>query len=126
MPIIKASISSLLITTIVFLGLDSIYLFTMRDFFNKVVHRVQGSPLQINLVGAILCYATLVAGLFYFILRTNASLMDAFLLGLFVYGVYETTTYALLKNWSFKAVILDTTWGGILFALSSIASVCRP
>ena len=45
--------------------------------------------------------------------------MDAFLLGIVIYGVYESTNYAILKNWNIKAVALDTLWGGILFALTT-------
>ena len=43
------------------------------------------------------------------------SLPDAFLLGIVIYGVYETTSYALLDKWTLNAVLLDTLWGGILF-----------
>ena len=38
-------------------------------------------------------------------------------MGILIYGVYETTNYALFKNWSIFTVILDTLWGGTLFAL---------
>jgi uncharacterized membrane protein len=41
---------------------------------------------------------------------------EAFLLGIVIYGVYETTNYALFKNWSILTVFMDTLWGGILFA----------
>jgi uncharacterized membrane protein len=57
----------------------------------------------------------LILGLYYFILKENKSLKDAFLLGIFVYGVYELVTITLLKDWKWKTVIIDTLWGGILF-----------
>jgi len=44
---------------------------------------------------------------------------DAFLLGVFVYGVYETTSLALLRKWRPTTVLIDTLWGGILFALTT-------
>jgi len=37
-------------------------------------------------------------------------------LGIVIYGVYETTNYALLKDLSILTVIIDTLWGGLLFA----------
>ena len=40
------------------------------------------------------------------------------LLGLVAYGTYELTNMATLANWSWKMVILDTTWGGILTAIT--------
>jgi uncharacterized membrane protein len=61
----------------------------------------------------------LIGGLFYFILKNKRPVQDAFLLGLVIYGVYETTTYALLKNWNFATVMVDTLWGGILLALTT-------
>jgi uncharacterized membrane protein len=58
-------------------------------------------------------------GINYFIIKPRKSVSEAFLLGLVIYGVYETTNYALLSNWSFLTVIIDTLWGGILFALTA-------
>ena len=55
----------------------------------------------------------------YFILKQRRSVMDAFILGIVIYGVYETTTYALLKKWSIQTVMIDTLWGGILFGLTT-------
>jgi uncharacterized membrane protein len=61
----------------------------------------------------------LILGLYYFIIKPNRSIKDAFLLGLVIYGVYEGTNYALFNNWSEYIVIIDTLWGGILFALTT-------
>jgi len=99
--------------------LDSIYLSIFSNFFNNVVTKVQGSKLKINLIGATLCYIFLVFGLNYFIISRRKPLLDAFILGIVIYGVYETTTYALLEKWSPLAVILDTFWGGVLFTLTT-------
>ncbi len=55
-------------------------------------------------------------GLNYFIIKPKRSISDAFLLGLVIYGVYETTNWAIFNKWSVKSVIIDTLWGGILFA----------
>jgi uncharacterized membrane protein len=104
---------------ITMLSLDLIYLSTFSGFFNKLVKSIQGTPIEFNIIGAILCYLLLIGGLSYFILSKKRALKDAFLLGLVIYGVYETTNYTILKNWSFKAVMLDTLWGAILFTLTS-------
>ena len=60
----------------------------------------------------------LTTGIFYFAIQKNMSIMECALLGLFVYGVYETTNKAILKNWHFKTVVIDTLWGAVLFSLS--------
>ena len=33
--------------------------------------------------------------------------------------VYETTNKAIIKNWTWKTVMIDGIWGGILFSLTT-------
>jgi uncharacterized membrane protein len=110
---------SLLISAVLFVCIDAIYLNLMKGYFDKQVKDVQGSPIQLNLVGAFLTYIFLIYGLNYFIISKNRSVSDAFLLGIVIYAVYEFTNLSLLKNWHVLTTILDTTWGGILFALTT-------
>lgn len=107
---------TLLISAIIFILIDSVYLNLLKGYFEQQVVKVQGSPLKMNFLGAALCYIFLIAGLNYFIIKPKKSVQDAFLLGIVIYGVFETTNYALFKNWSIVSVIIDTLWGGILFA----------
>ena len=85
-----------------------------------VVTTGQGSTIKMDLLATFFCYIFLIFGLNYFIIKRNHSVLDAFLLGLVIYGVYETTTKALFHKWSWLTVIIDTLWGGILFALTTI------
>jgi len=109
----------MLISAIVFITIDSIYLNIMKKYFENQIQSVQGSSVKMNFLGAALCYLFLIIGINYFIIKPNKSINDAFLLGIVIYGVYETTNYALFKNWSLGTVIMDTLWGGILFALTT-------
>ena len=79
----------------------------------------KGSAVNFNYLGAALCYIFLIIGINYFIIKPKKSVSDAFLLGIVIYGVYETTNYASLKNWSLLTVIIDTLWGGLLFAATT-------
>jgi len=106
----------MLLSAIVMLSLDFVYLSTMKGYFMNQVKNVQGYALKLNYFGAALCYVFLIAGLNYFIIKPRKSVSDAFLLGLVIYGVYETTNYALFSNWSIVSVIIGTLWGGLLFA----------
>ena len=108
-----------LVSAIVFISIDFIYLNVMKGYFDWQVKLVQGSPIKMNLLGAALCYILLIVGINYFIIKPRKSVSDAFLLGIIIYGVYETTTYALLKNWSILTVMIDTLWGGLLFAATT-------
>jgi uncharacterized membrane protein len=56
--------------------------------------------MELDLVAAVLCYVSLVALLWWFIIRERRSPWEAALLGFFVYAVYETTNKATLKDWS--------------------------
>ena len=109
----------LLVSAIVFISIDFIYLNVIKDYFNNQIQSVQGSAPKINYLGAALCYIFLIAGINYFIIKPKKSVNEAFLLGIVIYGVYETTNYALLKNWSILTVIIDTLWGGLLFAATT-------
>jgi len=109
----------ILITAVFLLALDFIYLNAMSNYFKNQVKIVQKTPIKINYLGVILCYILLIIGLYYFIIKRNKSVFDAFLLGFFVYGVYETTTLGLFTNWSFTTVVLDTLWGASLFAITT-------
>ncbi len=110
---------SLLVSAIVFVSLDAVYLNLLKDYFNKQVQDIQGTKIQFNLLAALICYIFLIYGLNYFIIRPRKSASDAFLLGLVIYGVYETTNWAIFTKWSPLSVIIDTLWGGTLFWLTT-------
>ena len=112
-------VNQVLISGAAMLCLDFIYLSLFSKFFNTLIQSIQGSKIKFNMTGAILCYILLIVGLNYFIIAPRKSLADAFLLGLVIYGVYETTNYAIIEKWTPQAVALDTLWGAILFTLTT-------
>ena len=115
----KKQIFNIFVSSIVFIVIDSVYLYLIKDYFNNQVKLIQGSPIKINSYAIIICYIILIFGINYFIIIPNRSILDAFLLGLIIYGVYETTNMALFSKWSWLTVVIDTLWGGILFALTT-------
>jgi uncharacterized membrane protein len=112
-------LKNILISGAAMLGLDFIYLSAFSKFFNNLIISIQGSPIKMNVMGALLCYILLIFGVNYFIIDPKKPLADAFLLGVVIYGVYETTNYAIIRKWKPQAVALDTLWGGILMALTT-------
>ncbi len=112
----------IILPSIILLLLDTIYLSLIYKQFESQVISVQKVSLKIRYLGAILCYLALIFGLYYFILKPHRPIIDAFIMGVIIYGVYETTNYATLKNWDMKFMIIDTIWGGLLFALTTFAS----
>jgi uncharacterized membrane protein len=109
----------ILLPTIILLTLDSIYIYATLNEFRLQIAEVQRVVLQLKYLGAVLCYFFLIFGLYYFILREHKSVFDAMLFGFVIYGVYDTTTYAVLKKWKLKLMIMDTLWGGALMGLTT-------
>ena len=112
-------IKEIIISSIVLLILDGAYITLNQSAFENQVASVQRVILQVNLVGAIICYFFLIFGLNYFIISKKRSLLDAFLFGLIIYAVYDSTNYALFKQWKPLLAIMDGIWGGVLFALTT-------
>lgn len=112
------NINTLLVSGFIFIIIDSIYLNIMKKYFSHQVYLVQGSALKMDYLATFLCYIFLIIGLNYFILGPKRSILDAFILGLVIYGVFETTNKALFSKWNWFSVFIDTLWGGILFALT--------
>jgi len=130
-------LTDLIVLAVIILALDSVFLYLAKDIFARQVMLVQGTAIKVNIPSAAACYLLIVLGLYFFVLRhiivpnaTSAAaaiqtmrlsdgIKAAFFLGILVYGVYETTTLAILRNWSPMTAVIDTTWGGTLFALST-------
>ena len=115
----KNELQKIFSTFIIFTLIDSLYLMLSKSHFENLVKQIQTSPLQIKVVPTLLCYFALVFGLYYFIIREKKSILEAGLLGLTIYSVYEMTNLAIFRKWDIKIAIVDILWGGFLFSLST-------
>ena len=113
-------IKNILLLGLIFVLVDVGYLYLMKDNFQTMIKKIQGSSLSLKILPTIACYLILVASLYYFIIFKKGTYIDAFLLGFFIYGVYETTNMAIFKNWSITTGIIDLTWGGFLFLITTV------
>jgi uncharacterized membrane protein len=116
---LKAVVMSTLKAGGVMLLLDSVYLSLTKETYAQNVAAVQKAPMQVRLIGAAVCYPLLAVALDRFVLSRNGTTTDAFLLGLLLYGVYNSTNYATLSNWSGGLAVQDTIWGAVLFGLTA-------
>ena len=112
-------IKNILLLALILVLVDASFLYLISNSFKSMVNKIQGSPLKMNLAPTIACYIILVSSLYYFVIYKNGSYLDAFLLGFFIYGVYETTNMAIFKDWSPKVGLIDLSWGGFLFLIST-------
>ncbi len=109
----------LIVISILLVSIDFVYLNFIKKYFSNQIYIIQGTPLKINYISAIICYIFIVNAVYYFIINPKRSIVDAFLLGIVIYGIFETTNMTLFKKWKWTTVIIDTIWGGILFALTT-------
>ena len=110
---------NLFMITLIIGLLDFMYINLILKYFQNMILKIQKTPIKARLIPAILCYLVLIFSVYYFIILQNAPLINAFLLGLTIYSVYELTNYATIKDWNLKFVIADSIWGGILFFLTT-------
>ena len=112
-------IKNIILLAVIFVLVDAGFLFLMSNNFQTMVKKIQGTPLNMELLPTVACYIILVSSLYYFVINKKGSYLDAFLLGFFIYGVYETTNMAIFKDWSPKVGLIDLTWGGFLFLITT-------
>lgn len=125
---------------IIYLFLVSIFTFGVLDFIwlSKIMssaYRKFLAPIgrfgadgdfSPHIPSALVVYLLITLGFIIFIfpvvmkLPLNGAFIYGAIFGIIVYGIYEFTNYAGLKDWPWNLVIIDTLWGGVLFGLSSI------
>lgn len=109
------TVTRLLIAAVILLAVDFLYLSFSSTFAKAMFERIQGSPMKFNYLAAAVVYLMLA----YLLTRPYVdSSMTAFGLGLATYAVYDFTNLATLKNYSVQFAIMDSLWGGTLFALA--------
>tara|TARA_B100000767_G_C19393720_1_gene380924 strand:+ start:35 stop:406 length:372 start_codon:yes stop_codon:yes gene_type:complete len=112
-------IKDIILLAVIFVLVDAGFLYLMSNNFQTMVKKIQGSPLKMELLPTVACYIVLVSSLYYFVIYKKGSYLDAFLLGFFIYAVYETTNMAIFKDWSVSVGLIDLTWGGFLFLITT-------
>ena len=76
-----------------------------------------------KLIPAIVAYLILSLSVYYFIIKKSSNITtDSLMLGFVIYGIYNATNLATLKNYSVKVSIVDTLWGSFLtFLISNLS-----
>lgn len=107
------------ITLLSLLVIDAFYLGFTRGIWDLQVASVQRVSMQPRILGAVVCYLLMTGGLWYFILRDRRTVGEAMLLGFVIYGVFDSTNYAIFKKWQWQNALMDTIWGGVLFGITT-------
>lgn len=122
-------ISATIVVILVILLLDGVWLGVInKKSWNKQVKEIQGSQINVRPLGAITAYALLVVAIVGLVVpriskrnMVRDSLLMGGLLGLCIYGVYDGTNYAILKDYKLSTAVVDMLWGVIITAVATLA-----
>ena len=106
----------LLLIAILFIFIDYFYLSYSFDWFNSVVMTIQNAYITPKHLGFVLAYASIVFQFYYFVVKKDMSITDAFILGFTTYAIFDFTNYTIFTDYPLNIGIMDTIWGGTLYA----------
>jgi uncharacterized membrane protein len=121
------SIKAGIVAGIIFVALDALWLgLIARSFYKEQLGSLMRD--QPDLILALCAYAFMVAGFVWFVfpqVQMTRSILQAIQygarFGVVVVGIYECTNYSIINGWPFSLLIIDTLWGGVLYAAASAA-----
>ena len=115
----------LVIYAVIVLIIDAIYLSSFSKDYNMLFKKIQGKPLTVKKMPAMIVYLLLVGAWYIFIYKemqkytTKEIIWRAMMLGFFIYGVFDATNMAIFENYSVRLAIIDALWGGVLFGMTT-------
>jgi len=116
----------LLVLTLVILVADGIWLTATASDTRKMIAVLQGQPLSIRVLPAVIVYAIMIAAVWFFAVRPATSVQDAAgrgaALGFAMYGLYDLTNYATLAKYPLWFAVTDIAWGTFLFTVASASA----
>ena len=127
-----ALLKSLLITAIIFIVLDMLWLGIVAK--KIYIHylggalRLNNTNIDVNWGAAFLVYIALIAGILLFVIPKAAgspilALLYGAIFGFVTYVTYDCTNLAVLRNWSIIITVIDVLWGMIICSVTSAISV---
>ena len=114
---------------VAFMVLDGIWLgLLMKNFYRNQlapIARLSDGAIAPNWPAAIAVYVLLGIGIAVFVIPRAPTVAAAAgfgaLFGLVVYGVYDFTNYATLRQWPLVLTFADTAWGALATAAAAVA-----
>lgn len=114
-----------LIYAVLFVLVDSLYLTNIAGPYGKMISNIQGKKMEMKILPAAVVYFSLIGAWYVFIYRERKgrtyweNVGRAALLGFFIYSVYDFTNLALIDKYQLDLSIIDSVWGGILYAITT-------
>ena len=126
-----ASLKSFFTALILFIVFDFLWLgVVMKDFNMRQlaeIGRIENGVFQLNYAGAALTYLLMAMAVPLYVLpqvKKADSVLKVFflgaILGLIIYGVFDLTNLAILKNYPLAFIPPDMAWGAFVFGLVTV------
>lgn len=96
---------------LIWVVIETFYLLLTRNVYEKWVN--QFSTFRFSIIGAFLSYMCLLLGFINFVSDAKSGLLFGFI----VFGIYNFTNLSTLDNYPINMVVLDMTYGILLFGL---------
>jgi uncharacterized membrane protein len=114
-------VQQVVLVATVMLLMDFGWLAANNKYHRRVFAELQGQPLQVRIVPAVLVYLLMIVGVWFFAVAPAADWSEAAgrgaLIGAIMYGLYDLTNYATLVNYPIEYAISDMMWGTFLCAV---------
>ena len=79
-----------------------------------------GVTKELNIISALISWLLICSAISVQLPKSyNEAVVYGMLCGLVIYGVFNSTNYAINKDWSLKLSLLDTMWGIIVCGIAS-------
>jgi uncharacterized membrane protein len=110
---------------LLYLFMDLLWITGNRAFYNPRISRIQqGKPVSFRPTAAVVAYVLLLLTLFFVCMPLSRHYQGQFppwvvfgVVGLCVYGVFNSTNYAIFADYPLDMALIDTLWGFTVFAL---------
>ncbi len=104
------------------IAMDFIFLnLLMKGFYDK---QLSSFPRTLRLWSGLIAWALIALGAVIFVIpfakNYPSAAMYGAIFGLVLYGVYDFSNYAILKNYTLAMTLVDWAWGTFLCTLTSI------
>lgn len=127
------NIKAFVVAFVTLLILDFLWLGVIAKDFNlqqlSEIGRIENGEFDVFYPAALAAYVLMALGIVMFALprvsnrlATVSAATWGALLGLVVYGVYESTNLSVLKNYPFTFAVADVLWGTFAFAVTNVVT----
>ncbi len=127
-PFVKWS----LLNYVLFVIMDAVWLgFVVNKFFAANlghIARMKDGGIQVNFISAALVYVLMAAGLELFVMNNRLAqtassvLILGLIFGFVMFGIFDFTNHAILRDYPLKAIAMDMAWGTVMSGIVAFLS----